>query len=63
MENTFFEIEKEPIFYALIYGQGMFGSLVPSILDMGLACRGSMAILDLHICFGWVKVMIKNVAF
>jgi hypothetical protein len=29
-------------------GQGVLGSLVPSILDIGLACLGSMAILDLY---------------
>ena len=32
-------------------GQGVLGSLVPSILNIGLACRGSMAILDLYIYF------------
>ena len=32
-------------------GQGVLGSLVWLILDMGLACWGSMAILDLNIYF------------
>ena len=32
-------------------GKGVLGSLVSSILDMGLACLGSMAILDLYIYF------------
>ena len=37
--------------------------LVPSILDMGLACLGSIAILDLCIYFRVkVKMMVKNVA-
>ena len=32
-------------------GQGVIGSLVPSILDTSLACWGTMAILDLYIFF------------
>ena len=32
-------------------GQGVLGSLVPSILDMGLAWLDSMAILDLYMYF------------
>ena len=43
-------------------GQGVLGSLVPSILDIGLACLGSMAILDLYIYFRQVKMMMKNIA-
>ena len=30
-------------------------------LDMGLACWGSMAILDLYIYFRLIKMMIKNI--
>ena len=40
--------------------QGVLGSLVPSILDIRLACRGSMAILDLYIYFRQVKIMIDS---
>ena len=32
-------------------GQDVLGSLVPFILDMGLAWLGSMVILDLYIYF------------
>jgi hypothetical protein len=36
-------------------------SLKPSILDMGLACWGSMAVLELYIYFSYVKMMMKNI--
>ena len=42
-------------------GLGVHGSLVPYILDMGLAWWDSVVILDLYIYFRWVKLMIKNV--
>ena len=41
----------------------MANGLGPSILDMGLVCWGSMAILDLYIYFPQVKMMMKNVAY
>ena len=37
-------------------GQGVLGNLVPSILDIGLACWGSiMAILDLYIYLRYLR--------
>ena len=44
----------EATFFIIIFiynGQGVLGSLVPFILDMGLAWLGSMVILDLYIYF------------
>ena len=43
-------------------GQGVLGSLVSSILDIGLACWGSIAILYQYIYFKQVKMMMENVA-